>query len=238
MPIKIKKVIVHFDNVQSYIEEEYETLTEVDFPYLAGKMRVLIPEGVKRKFLPDSKVNLPLFNQSGRGKIIVPVGSNGVYLLQLRSRYCLDEIIVEPDDVFADIYFNDEDEALIYSFYNPTRRNAISITARVVEDIGGIYRRINSEPEDIHMRQYFILRAIRKAGTSSIDEPKKILSENMNAREVAEYLNVSEKTIRNWTHTGKIPCVKLGANVRYPKKEIDATLAKSEIGNKRFKKQT
>jgi excisionase family DNA binding protein len=49
---------------------------------------------------------------------------------------------------------------------------------------------------------------------------------------MSKYLNISFKTIQNWTSSGKIPHKKLGSSVRYPKKEIDQALARGEIGRK------
>jgi excisionase family DNA binding protein len=60
------------------------------------------------------------------------------------------------------------------------------------------------------------------------------ISENMTAKEVAKYVNVGEKTIRNWTSEGKIPFVKLGSAVRYPKTRIDSWQKTKE--NKSIKK--
>ena len=48
----------------------------------------------------------------------------------------------------------------------------------------------------------------------------------MTAEEVAEYINVEIKTIRNWTSENKIRYVKLGSAVRYPRKRIDSWLEK------------
>ena len=68
------------------------------------------------------------------------------------------------------------------------------------------------------------------------DEEKEIevkVSANMSAKEVADYLGVGSKTIRNWTCEGKIPFVKLGGSVRYPKERIDNWLKTKEKNRKR-----
>jgi excisionase family DNA binding protein len=50
----------------------------------------------------------------------------------------------------------------------------------------------------------------------------------MTAEEVANYLNLEIKTIRNWTSEGKIPSVKLGSAVRYQKERKDNWLKSNE----------
>ena len=55
----------------------------------------------------------------------------------------------------------------------------------------------------------------------------------MTATEVAFYLNVGIKTIRNWTSENKIPYVKLGSAVRYPKTRIDRWLKSKEKSRSR-----
>jgi excisionase family DNA binding protein len=53
----------------------------------------------------------------------------------------------------------------------------------------------------------------------------------MTAVQAADYLQVKEKTIRNWTSQGKIPSVKISGIVRYKKSEIDKVMEKK--GNTR-----
>ena len=48
----------------------------------------------------------------------------------------------------------------------------------------------------------------------------------MTAEEVAKHINVEIKTIRKWTSENKIPFVKLGSEVRYPRNRIDSWLEK------------
>ncbi len=61
--------------------------------------------------------------------------------------------------------------------------------------------------------------------------PKKEYPENMTAVQAADYLQVEEKTFRNWTSQGKIPSVKISGIVRYKKSEIDKVMEKK--GNTR-----
>ena len=51
-----------------------------------------------------------------------------------------------------------------------------------------------------------------------------------NTKEVAQYLNVKESTIRHWVHIGYIPHVKFRNLVRYQQGTIDEWLAKCSVG--------
>jgi excisionase family DNA binding protein len=124
----------------------------------------------------------------------------------------------------VDIYIGDE-ERLIYSFYNPTRKNNIIITAASEKDKDNVHAKLKSDPTDIYWRQYFIRVAMDIVDIKKFDAK---VSENMTAEEVANYLNLEIKTIRNWTSEGKIPSVKLGSAVRYQKERIDNWLKSNE----------
>ena len=235
MSIQIKKAVVYYDNENSYVTQVYVFPGPIDVPYLTGKMSVLMPlPGAIAE--PASQIDIPLFNGNGYGKMIIEVGPRGLLYLQLRKEYCLEKILLEPDDVIVDIYHNDQ--GLVYSFYNPTRRNAITVSAQRGEDIEGVYRKISSDPDNLHWRQYFVRRSLEKPDTGILVTPTRQYPEHMNAAEVAEYLNVEEKTIRNWTNDGKIPNVKLGSLVRYKKSEIDDAVAKGKIGKSSTKKKS
>ncbi len=43
------------------------------------------------------------------------------------------------------------------------------------------------------------------------------------------YLNIPEKTIRNWTSQGKIPFLKFGRSVRFDIKKIDKWIKEREV---------
>jgi hypothetical protein len=87
------------------------------------------------------------------------VGAKGIYYLEVRSGHKLKQLVVEPDEVIVDIYIGPKD-TLIYSFYNPTRRNTISITVSIEKD-QQVYSKIKSDLSDIHWRQYFIQSAMK-----------------------------------------------------------------------------
>ncbi len=204
--------------------------TEIKFPFVAGKLQELIPK--EHQYGKQSSLELstiPLFNESGLAKLIPEVGPKGIYYLELRPGHKLRQLVVEPEDVYVDIYIGPED-TLIYSFYNPTRRKTIAITAAIEKDDQKVYSKLKSDSADIYFRQYFIRLAMNENDVKKSDTK---ISENMTAKEVAEYINVGEKTIRNWTSEGKIPFVKLGSAVRYPKTQIDNWLAAKEKQSKR-----
>lgn len=57
--------------------------------------------------------------------------------------------------------------------------------------------------------------------TSTTTTPKLLLK----PREAAASLAVSEKTLWTWTKAGRIPCVRLGASVRYSVAQLEAWIA-------------
>lgn len=225
MPYKINKIIFQREWDWGYETFTYDLNTEIDFPYVAGKLNLLVPNDYSqiKKHRPDVD-DFPLFNESGLTKLIPEVGPKGIYYLELRPGYKLKQLIVEPEDVVVDIYIGAKD-TLIYSFYNPTRKNHISITASSEKDKDSVHAKLKSDPTDIYWRQYFIRVAMDIVDIKKFDVK---VSENMTAEQVADYLQVDKKTIRKWTSERKIPNVKLGGAVRYQKERIDAWLKSNE----------
>ena len=229
MPYKINQIIFQRDWDWGYEVYTYDLNTQIDFPFAAGMLQELVPKKKSQisKYKPEIS-DTPLFNATGLEKLIPEVGPKGIYYLELRPDHKLKQLVVDPEEVATDIYIGAED-TLIYSFYNPTRRNSISITASIEKD-RKIYSKIKSDLSDIHWRQYIIRLAMDK-----VQEKKAELnvSSNMTAKEVADYIGVGVKTIRNWTSEGKIPSVKIGSAVRYPKDRIDNWLKTKEKKSKR-----
>lgn len=223
MPYKLNKIVFQRERSWGYETYTYDLNTEIDFPYVAGKLNELVPKDSSqiKKYEPEVNDD-PLFNESGLTKLIPEVGPKGIYYLELRPGYKLKQLMVDPDEVVVDIFIGPID-TLIYSFYNPTRRNSISITCSLEKDFQ-VYSKIKSDLTDIHWRQYFI----RVAKGNSEEKSESRVSENMTAEQVAEYLQLDIKTIRNWTSENKIPSVKLGGSVRYPKSRIDNWLKTKE----------
>jgi excisionase family DNA binding protein len=51
----------------------------------------------------------------------------------------------------------------------------------------------------------------------------------LTSREVAEYLGLSEPTIRAWVRMGKIPCYRLGRAVRFDLRQIETWVKKKAV---------
>lgn len=225
MPYKLNKIVFEREWEWGYESYTYDLSTEIEFPFAAGMIRELVPKEKSqiRKYKPDIS-NTHLFNESGLTKLVPEVGPKGIYYLELRPGYKLKQLIVEPEDVVVDIHIGAKD-TLIYSFYNPTRKNNITITAASEKDKDNVHAKLKSNLTDIYWRQYFIRVAMDNVDIKKGDAK---ISENMTAEEVAKYLNLEIKTIRNWTSERKIPSVKLGSAVRYKKERIDAWLKSKE----------
>ena len=131
MPYKLNKIIFQRDYEWGYESYTYDLNTEIEFPFAAGMLQELVPKEKSqiRKYKPEIS-DTPLFNEKGLGKLVPDVGPKGIYYLELRPDHKLRQLFVEPDEVIVDIYFGAKD-TLIYSFYNPTRKNTISITAAI-----------------------------------------------------------------------------------------------------------
>jgi len=173
----------------------------------------------------------------------VEVGPKGLYFLELRPDHKLKSLLVEPDEVVVDLHFGNGRlektigiHTLVYSFYNPSKRENIVITAAIVYDDEDIYSKLKADPENIIWRQYFIKKALHKSETSPVLPPLKIYPEMMTAEQVADYLQMEVATIRNWTSQNKIPFKKIGRSTRYSKSEIDAAVESRKIG--KVKKRT
>lgn len=224
MPYPVNKIIHHRDYMTFYQSLEFLLTETVQFPYIAGEMQSLIPEGATFDLEKSPMIEQTLFNKASLCKIIVPVGEGGIYYLELRKGHALESIIIEPAEVVADLYYGDG--TLIYSFYNPveTGRKNLILTAKLVEDTEGVYSKIKSDPTDPIWRQYFIRRALVHLDALT-PPPQKQYPEYMTARQAADYLQVKVKTIRNWTSQGKILPSKIGGTVRYKKSALDENLA-------------
>lgn len=218
MSILIKKIIFQQDFIDYYHHHEFNLEVETPFPYVAGELQSLIPQDAKLDTEKTRGFPAPLFNKSGLTKLVNHVGSHGIYYIELRPNHKLSKIIIEPDEVVPDIYFGARNN-LIYSFYNPTERENIIITAKLEEDKDNIFIKIKSDPTDPVYRQYFIRRALVKFDNSSVPDRK--YPEYMTAANAADYLQVAVKTIRNWTSQDKIPACRISGVVRYKKSDLD-----------------
>lgn len=57
-----------------------------------------------------------------------------------------------------------------------------------------------------------------------------MLSEFMNAQEIARYLEVEQSLVVEWANTGKIPVIKENNTFRFERKSIDSWIASGKIG--------
>jgi excisionase family DNA binding protein len=225
MPYKLNKIIIQRDNFDDYETHIRHLDYEIDSPYAAGKLKDLIPielqhnEGWKLELIPTH-----LFNESGLTKLTPEVGPKGIYYLELRPGYKLKQLIVEPEDVVVDIYVGAE-ERLIYSFYNPTRRNNIIITAASEKDKDNVHAKLKSDLSDIIMRKYFIKCAMidTEKFFSNLPAHKEVLKEKsiLTAEEAAKYIRTSKKNVQNLASQGKIKKVKGG---KYRLEDLDSYL--------------
>jgi excisionase family DNA binding protein len=219
MSFPIEKIVVYRDYIDYFLRLDIALKREVYSPYCAGEFQSLVPGPDNQLSHTMKKITTPLFNKAGLGKFVISVAENGVFYLELRRNHVLGAMTVVPEEVSIDLYFG-SDDSLIYSFYNPTRRKSISIIASISEDVDRVYEQIKLEPEDIIWRQSFIREALLSENMGK-DIQAIRTPELMTAGQLAKYLKVSEKTIRNWTSLKKIPYEKIGHTIRYRKSAVD-----------------
>jgi excisionase family DNA binding protein len=222
MSVRVNQIFVDYDLVQKQNQVSYAHNEDVELADLVTRFPA--PD----RLLDIRETEIPIFNRTGDATIVRPVGPYGMYYLYLRPNFALSKILVEPDDVFVDI--TRVRDHLVYCFYNGTRRESISITATICEDLEGVARELSTGLNDATWRQYFIRKVLTKPDARPIGKPSQAHQDIMTAAQAARYLSVEEKTIRNWTSEGKIPFKKLGSSVRYKQSELDDALEKGEIG--------
>lgn len=244
MPYKLNKIIFQRDYEWGYESYTYDLSSEIDFPFAAGLLQELVPKDKSQisKYKPEIS-DTPLFNEKGLGKLVPDVGPRGIYYLSIRPGYKLEKLYVEPDDVVPDIYYGghatvdktSSHKSLLYAFYNRTRKSVINISCQIRLDSENIWQKLYAYPDDLYWRQFFIKQAM--AGNAISLESSPVHRELMNQDQIADYLQVSKKTIQNWTTNGIIPFEKLPGTkeVRYRKSEIDALLKSGDDWKKKRK---
>ncbi len=223
MSSKLKKLHCIIDQPPTHMKLVMDWAEEQPTAFLCNEILTSIKPADS---LREELIEAPLFDKNNLTKLIEEIGYHGRLLIYLRPRYKLERIIVEPDEVIVDVH--SFGEKLVYSFYNPTKRSSISIATKISEDIEGLYRKIAANPLDLQLRQYFIKQATEH--TSFDSEPKKSLPDLLSVGQVAEYLQLEEKTIRNWVAGKLIPFKKAGSAVRFKKTEIDEALENGTLG--------
>lgn len=230
MSTKLKKLHCIIDQPPKHMKLVLDWTEEQPTAFLCNEILQAIKPADS---MQEEVVEAPLFDKNNLAKLIEEVGFHERLIIFLRPRYKLERLIVEPDEVIMDVHPSDG-ERLAYSFYNPTKRSSISIAAKISEDIDGVYRKIAASPMDLQLRQYFIKRATEQISFES--EPKRTMPDLMTVGQLAEYLQLEEKTIRNWVSGKQIPFKKVGSAVRFKKSEIDEALENGTLGKAMAKK--
>ncbi len=227
MSIIISKIISHSDNPDCYLEMTMNLDKPVDFAFVAGKMESLFPKDFEKAKKNIRYIEHSLFNQSELTRIVVPVTPNGLYYLILRPRHILSQIIVEPNDVVVDIYYGEH--SLIYSFYNPTRRESIVVRGRIAQDEENVYSKIKSNPTDQDFRQDILHQAMGRANERAISQKPIIESDTLNVCEAAKYLRIASSTLYKKTSDKVIPHYKTGKNLFFKKTDLDNYIEENKV---------
>ena len=225
MPQLVKQIIQYRELTSKVHSRQIWNLNEpVVHQYAVGnELDNLVPPSANMDVDLTDNYEEPLFNRKNHLKIMEQVGQYGLLHIQLMPKKFLKSIFVEPDSIAVDLILA-ENGALIYEFYNPSPVQSITVTATGAEDKENIYSKIKSNQEDLEYRQYFIRKALKKTGSSNLDEPKTTYPEIMTAEQVAQYLQLSLSTVRNKTSSRELPSVKIAGSTRYKKSDIDALL--------------
>jgi len=224
MPYLTKRFIQYFDHGPHFSRNVYELDKPEYFQLVPGEYTT--PKNAKSSWENYKPVPSPLFIKNTT-KIADNVGQYGTIYLFLRPKMILKNVYIEPEEVVVDIsFFTDKSgtylDSLIYSFYNPSDSDIASIYATLADDESDVLGKIKSNPDDIDYRTYILKTTLSKSSNKDFKYDEVTFPENMTAKQVAKYLQVKEKTIRNWTSEGKIPFVKLPTGtVRYKLSEIE-----------------
>ncbi len=220
MSYKLNKIIFQRDWDWGYESYTYDLSIEIEFPFAAGMLQELVPQDKSQisKYKPEIS-DIPLFNEKGLGKLVPDVGPKGIYYLELRPGYKLKQLIVNPEDIDVDIYIGPKD-TLIYSFYNSTKRNSISVKAAIEKDNEGVYSKLKAEPEDLIWRHYFVTRALSSSQETILTSKKSETTgkDILTADEAAVYTRRSKKTLQNYASQGKLRSLKGG---KFRRKDLD-----------------
>ena len=205
---------------QDYCEQIHRQIIRIEpdfeIPFQVGYFSEIVPSDkiIDGKF---KKLSFPAFNDVGLLKQTVNVGYKGQYYLELRPKYYLADIIVDPSDVELNLLVNKT--SFLYQLINHSEtRKSISISGRLKKDDEDFYSRVCENLDDLGWRKFFLEKMlIENRYLSEFDQYPKY----MKANQVASLMQVSEKTIRNWTSSGKIPHKQINGAVRYIKTDIE-----------------
>lgn len=216
MPQLVKKIIQFktYDNVV-YGRLVWKLEKPVLYQYSVGDT---IDKLVPKEAIVDTDetdiYRFPLFNKMNHVRIIENIGQYGMIHLQLEPKKYLKKINIAPDSVTV-CMLPASNHALIYEFYNPTVSDTITITATMDSDHAGIYKKVNSHPEDLELQQYLLHQALNKDDSVQIKIP-----DLMTAEQVAKYLQISVQTVRNKTSSGELKSYRVAGVLRYKKEDL------------------
>lgn len=221
MPFLVKTFIHYRDCVDFYQRFVYTLDQPQVIQYAAGEFQNLIPTGVKLENNDQIMVKIPLFNKAGNTKIIERFNIQSILYLEIAPGRILSRYYTEPKSVDLDVLYGKE--GLIYTFYNGNDDNTIVISGTISEDKNKVFSKIKSNPGDLEYRKYIINQLITQPIQES-DEDSEKYPEYMTAAQVADHLQVKEKTIRNWTSQKKIQGLKFSGITKYKRSMIDKLL--------------
>lgn len=217
----MKRITIIFD--EDYTSKINRQTLSVDadhvIPFHVGYLSEIIPQ----KNIKGSKYEEILssaFNRVGLLKQTINVGYGGHYYFEVRPKYYLSNIIVEPEDVELNLLVNKT--SFLYQLINHSdTRKSISITGQLKKDEGDMYSRVCENLKDLGWRKYYLEKMlIENRHLPEYDQ----YPQYMTAKQVASYLQVVEKTVYNWTSAGTIPSSKVNGIVRYDKAKIEKWL--------------
>ena len=208
---------VYFD--QDFKSKIIRQILKVDssctIPFQIGYLSEIVPTDkiVDGQF---EELAYPAFNHAGLLKQTITVGYNGHYYLEVRPKFYLSDIVVEPKDVELNLLVNKT--SFIYQLINfSDTRISISLTGELKRDTEDIYSKVCNNLKDIGWRIYSLNKMLVKNRT--LDEYNQY-PDYLTAQEVAWLLRKSSKTIRNWTSAGHIPHKKINGSILYLKTDI------------------
>jgi excisionase family DNA binding protein len=185
-------------------------------PFQVGYFSEIVPSDkiIEGNF---KKLSYSAFNDAGLLKQTVNIDFKGHYYLEIRPKYYLADIMVDPSDVELNLLVNKT--SFLYQLINHSEtRKSISISGKLKKDETNMYSRVCENLDDLGWRKFFLEKMlIENRYLSEFDQYPKY----MKANQVASLMQVSEKTIRNWTSSGKIPHKQINGAVRYIKTDIE-----------------
>lgn len=221
--------IQELENGKKFAKYEIKNDYFIEIPYVVGDLQSFLDDketGYKTRL---TIVNKPFFNNAGIAKLKINNFSNGIYFIELREKYKISSLIIQPEEIDVDIYYNPSNR-LIYSFYNNTKNDNITITVKIEIDKDDIVTKIKNSPRDIHLRKYFINITKEGYGIPIKEKPTVDNKSILTAEEAAKYLRIGKRTLQNYVSQGKIKALKGG---KFSKEDLDKYLG---IGSKKWKK--